>query len=107
MADDGLNARLANPKVRGEVKNGMLDFIEERFGDAGAIHRHELRKPPAGVAVDVSRDHVLAHTTFTGDQDLGRTLGCSLRHGEQFRHRPADDDKVCLLRESTGTRGGC
>ncbi len=33
MADDGLNARLANPKVRGEVKNGMLDFIEERFGD--------------------------------------------------------------------------
>ncbi len=33
LADDGLNARLANPKVRGEVKNGMLDFIEERFGD--------------------------------------------------------------------------
>jgi len=33
MADDGLNSRLANPKMRGEVKNGMLDFIEERFGD--------------------------------------------------------------------------
>jgi N-acyl-D-amino-acid deacylase len=33
MADDGLNARLANPKMRGEVKNGMIDFIEERFGD--------------------------------------------------------------------------
>jgi N-acyl-D-amino-acid deacylase len=33
LADDGLNARLANPKLRGEVKNGMLDFIEERFGD--------------------------------------------------------------------------
>ena len=33
LADDGLNARLANPKIRGEVKNGMLDFIEERFGD--------------------------------------------------------------------------
>ena len=33
LADDGLNARLANPKMRGEVKNGMLDFIEERFGD--------------------------------------------------------------------------
>ena len=81
--------------------------LEERFGDAGAIHRHELRKPPAGVAVDVSRDHVLAHTTFTGDQDLGRTLGRSLRHGEQFRHRPADDDKACLLQGSTGTRGGC
>lgn len=33
MADDGLNARLKDPKGRGEVKNGMLDFIDERFGD--------------------------------------------------------------------------
>jgi dihydroorotase/N-acyl-D-amino-acid deacylase len=33
MADDGLNARLNDPKGRGEVKNGMLDFIDERFGD--------------------------------------------------------------------------
>jgi len=33
MADDGLQARLADPKARGEVKNGMLDFIDERFGD--------------------------------------------------------------------------
>lgn len=33
LADDGLNARLADPKGRGEVKNGMLDFIDERFGD--------------------------------------------------------------------------
>ena len=33
LADDGLNERLKNPKTRGEVKNGMLDFIDERFGD--------------------------------------------------------------------------
>ncbi|MBK6308554.1 MAG: D-aminoacylase [Gemmatimonadetes bacterium] len=33
MADDGLNARLTDPKVRDEVKRGMLDFIDERFGD--------------------------------------------------------------------------
>lgn len=33
LADDGLNERLKNPKLRGEVKNGMLDFIDERFGD--------------------------------------------------------------------------
>jgi dihydroorotase/N-acyl-D-amino-acid deacylase len=33
LADDGLNERLANPKSRAEVKNGMLDFIDERFGD--------------------------------------------------------------------------
>jgi dihydroorotase/N-acyl-D-amino-acid deacylase len=33
MADDGLEARLKDPKGRGEVKNGMLDFIDERFGD--------------------------------------------------------------------------
>jgi N-acyl-D-amino-acid deacylase len=33
LADDGLNERLNNPKTRGEVKNGMLDFIDERFGD--------------------------------------------------------------------------
>ncbi|MDH4062893.1 MAG: D-aminoacylase [Acidobacteriota bacterium] len=36
LADDGLNARLTNPKSRGEVKNGMLDFIDERFGDEPA-----------------------------------------------------------------------
>jgi len=33
LADDGLNERLKNPKSRTEVKNGMLDFIDERFGD--------------------------------------------------------------------------
>jgi len=33
LADDGLNERLRDPKMRGEVKNGMLDFIDERFGD--------------------------------------------------------------------------
>ncbi len=33
MADDGLHARLRDPKGRSEVKGGMLDFIDERFGD--------------------------------------------------------------------------
>jgi dihydroorotase/N-acyl-D-amino-acid deacylase len=33
LADDGLNERLTDPKMRGEVKSGMLDFIDERFGD--------------------------------------------------------------------------
>lgn len=33
LADDGLEARLKDPRSRGEVKNGMLDFIDERFGD--------------------------------------------------------------------------
>jgi dihydroorotase/N-acyl-D-amino-acid deacylase len=33
LADGGLDERLKNPKARGEVKNGMLDFIDERFGD--------------------------------------------------------------------------
>lgn len=33
LADDQLNARLANPSPRREVKAGMLEFIDERFGD--------------------------------------------------------------------------
>ena len=33
LADDGLAERLADPKARAEVKAGMLDFIDERFGD--------------------------------------------------------------------------
>ena len=72
------------------------DF-EARFGEAGAVHRHERRKPAAGLAVDVSRDHVLAHTALAGDQDRGRTLCRALGHGEQFRHGTAGDDEVWLL----------
>ena len=78
--------------------------LEERFGDAGAVHRHERRQPAAGVAVDISRDHVLAHTALARDQDLGRTLRRTRGHGEQFRHRRAGDDERWLLGWSTGTR---
>ena len=76
--------------------------LEERFGDAGEVHRHERRQPAAGVAMDVSRDHVFAHPALAGDQDLGRALGRPLRHGEQFRHGRAGDDEVGLLQKSTG-----
>ena len=80
--------------------------LEERFGDAGAVHRHERRQPAAGVAMDVARDHVLAHAALAGDQDLGRALRRPRGHGEQFRHGRAGDDEAWLLQRSTGTRRG-
>ena len=76
--------------------------LEQRLGDAGAVHRHERRQLAAGVAVDVPRDHVLADAALAGDQDLGRTLCRTLGHGEQFRHGRAGDDEVWLLEGSTG-----
>ncbi len=33
LADDGLKNRLSSPASRSEVKKGMLEFIDERFGD--------------------------------------------------------------------------
>ena len=80
--------------------------LEERFGDAGAVHRHERRQPAAGVAMDVSRDHVFAHPALAGDQDLGRALRRPRGHGEQFRHGRAGDDEAWLLQRGTDTRGG-
>ena len=80
--------------------------LEQRFGDAGAVDRHERRQPAAGVAVDVARDDVLADAALAGDQDLGGALRRPRGHGEQFRHGRAGDDEAWLLRGSTGTRGG-
>ena len=80
--------------------------LEERFGDAGAVHRDERRLPAARMAMDIARDHVLAHAALAGDQDLGRTLCRARGHGEQFRHRPAGDDEAWLLRGSTRTGWG-
>ena len=80
--------------------------LEERFGDAGAVHRDERRELAAGVAMDIARDHVFAHAAFTGDQDLGRALRRPCRHGEQFRHGLADDNEGWLLQGSTNARWG-
>ena len=80
--------------------------FEARFGEAGAVHSHERRKPAAGLAMDISRNQVLAHAALAGDQDRGRTLRCALGHGEQFRHGTAGDDEACLLQRSTDMRWG-
>ena len=71
--------------------------LEERFGDAGAVHRHERRQSAAGVAVDISRDHVLAHSALACDQDLGGAFRRTRGHGEQFRHGRTGDDERWLL----------
>ena len=79
--------------------------LEQRFGEAGAVDRHERRLPATGMAMDVARDQVLAHAALAGDQHLRGTLGRARRHREQFRHRRAGDDEAWLLQGSTGTDG--
>ena len=44
------------------------------LGQAGAVHGDERRVAPHRLAVDESRDDILADAAFAGDQDLAGTL---------------------------------
>ncbi len=104
MRDLELAARLG-----GDAGHVFFDVSEElrfeaRLAEAGAVHRHERRTPAAGVAIEISREQVLAHTALAGDQHRGRTRCRAPCHGEQLPHATAGDDKPCLLQRSIEMR---
>ena len=83
LADNHLNARLANPSTRREVKAGMLEFIDERFGD----------DPSRIQLVQCGFDRSLA----------GKTIGDLLKAAGQPSTQSAMADMVIELQ----LKGGC
>jgi N-acyl-D-amino-acid deacylase len=83
LADDGLNDRLNNPKTRAEVKNGMLDFLDERFGD----------DPSRIQLVRCGFDAALS----------GKTIADILKSTDQPLSQPAAADAIIALQ----LQGGC
>ncbi len=67
--------------------------FEERFRDAGAVHRHKRRMLAPGVAVHIAGDQVFAHTALAGDENLGATLGGPVGQREELGHASAGDNK--------------
>ena len=67
--------------------------LEQRLGDAGAVHRHVFASAPLRMRVDVAGDDVLADAALAGDQHLGIAEGHARGVGEQLFHLLAGRDE--------------
>ena len=66
--------------------------LEQRLGDAGAVHRHIFTSSSRRVGVDMPGDDVLAHAAFAGNQHLGVAAGDAGRVSEQLFYLLAGRD---------------
>ena len=73
--------------------------LQQRLGEAGAVHRHERRQLACRTTVDIACDQILADAALARDQRLGGAFCRAGSHREQFRHRTAGDDQAGVLRD--------
>jgi hypothetical protein len=67
--------------------------LEQRIGQSSAVHGHECVSAPPRPGVNLTRDDVLAHAAFAGDEDLGIRDGRALGERHDVFHAGIGDDE--------------
>src|SRR5262249_37434515 len=81
--------------------------LEERLGEAGAVHGDEVHRRPRAVDVNALRDHFLADAAFARDQNLGVGFRDSLDLLAELGHLPAVANQRRVARRPSASGKCC